>query len=127
VHRACASQLSLLVTVWVVNRTLCCVVLCRAVSCCVVLCRAVQVAFVPDRHPMSPAWVHDFAATDKYAVIIEHPLYMQLGSLLLNTPATHIFSECLCQVAAGRLPLITSSSSPWMACYRFHGSSACFR
>jgi hypothetical protein len=42
---------------------------------------------------MSPAWVHDFAATDKYAVIIEHPLYMQLGSLLLNTPATHIFSK----------------------------------
>ncbi len=52
-----------------------------------------QVAFVRDRHPMSPAWVHDFAATDKYAVIIEHPLYMQLGSLLLDTPATHIFSE----------------------------------
>lgn len=43
---------------------------------------------------MSPAWVHDFAATDKYAVIIEHPLYMNLGSLLLDTPATHIFSEC---------------------------------
>lgn len=56
----------------------------------------VQVAFVADRHPMSPAWVHDFAATDKYAIIIEHPLYMQLGSLLLNTPATHIFSKCRC-------------------------------
>jgi carotenoid cleavage dioxygenase-like enzyme len=42
---------------------------------------------------MSPAWVHDFAATAKYAIIIEHPLYMQLGSLLLNTPATHIFSK----------------------------------
>lgn len=69
-------------------------------SCVCVLCvsgvLSVQVAFVADRHPMSPAWVHDFAATDKYAIIIEHPLYMQLGSLLLNTPATHIFSKCWC-------------------------------
>lgn len=56
-------------------------------------CLCWQVAFVADRRPMSPAWVHDFASTDKYAIIVEHPLYMQLGSLLLNTPATHIFSE----------------------------------
>jgi carotenoid cleavage dioxygenase-like enzyme len=42
---------------------------------------------------MTPAWVHDFAATDEYAVIIEHPLYMSLGSLLVDSPASHIFSE----------------------------------
>lgn len=71
---------------------------------------------------MSPAWVHDFAATDKYAVIIEHPLYMQLGSLLLNTPATHIFSECPVSVrvlrggnAAGLLRRNSSSSLCWSA------------
>lgn len=48
---------------------------------------------MPDRRPLSPAWVHDFASTDKYAVIIEHPLYMNLGSLLVNSPASHIFSK----------------------------------
>jgi carotenoid cleavage dioxygenase-like enzyme len=50
------------------------------------------VAFVPDRKPSSPAWVHDFGATPRHVVIIEHPLYMNLSSLLVNAPATHTFS-----------------------------------
>lgn len=57
--------------------------------------RDFQVAFVPDRRPLSPAWLHDFAATDKYAVIIEHPLYMSLASLLLGTAASHLFMNWL--------------------------------
>jgi carlactone synthase/all-trans-10'-apo-beta-carotenal 13,14-cleaving dioxygenase len=50
-----------------------------------------QLAFVPDRRPLSPAWLHDFAATDKYAVLLEQPLYMSLASLLLGSPASHLF------------------------------------
>lgn len=54
-------------------------------------------AFVPDRRPLSPAWLHDFAATDKYAVILEHPLYMSLASLLLGTAASHLFMNWMPQ------------------------------
>ncbi|KAF6266758.1 carotenoid oxygenase [Scenedesmus sp. NREL 46B-D3] len=50
-----------------------------------------QLAFVPDRRPLSPAWLHDFAATDKYAVLLEQPLYMSLASLLLGSTASHLF------------------------------------
>lgn len=35
-----------------------------------------HVAYIPDRHWLTPSWMHDFAATDKYAVLIEQPLYM---------------------------------------------------
>jgi len=41
-------------------------------------------AFIPDRRKMSPTWVHDFAATDGYAVILEAPIYMNLASLMLG-------------------------------------------
>jgi len=50
-----------------------------------------QVGFVADRRPFSPAWMHDFAATDKYAVLLEQPLYMNLASLTLGTSASHLF------------------------------------
>jgi carlactone synthase/all-trans-10'-apo-beta-carotenal 13,14-cleaving dioxygenase len=56
-----------------------------------------QLAFVPDRRPLSPAWLHDFAATDKYAVLLEQPLYMSLASLLLGSPASHLFMNWLPQ------------------------------
>lgn len=35
-----------------------------------------QVAYIPDRHWLTPSWMHDFACTDKYAVLLEQPLYM---------------------------------------------------
>jgi hypothetical protein len=63
-------------------------------SCCClfpVCSTAAQLAFVPDRHPLSPAWLHDFATTDKYAVLLEQPLYMSLASLLLGSGASHLF------------------------------------
>lgn len=55
-------------------------------------------AFIPDRRPMSPTWVHDFAVAPAlasagdgntatkthYAVIVEPPIYMNLGSLMLG-------------------------------------------
>lgn len=46
-------------------------------------CAALQIAYVPDRHWLTPSWMHDFACTDKYAVLIEQPLYMVRS----NTPA----------------------------------------
>eukprot|EP00775_Hariotina_reticulata_P013764 gene13764-13883_t len=52
-----------------------------------------QVGFVADRRPFSPAWMHDFAATDKYAVLLEQPLYMNLASLTLGTSASHLFMD----------------------------------
>ncbi|WIA29067.1 hypothetical protein OEZ86_011578 [Tetradesmus obliquus] len=55
--------------------------------------RRTQLAFVPDRRPLSPAWLHDFAATEQYAVLLEQPLYMSLASLLLGSPASHLFMD----------------------------------
>jgi carotenoid cleavage dioxygenase-like enzyme len=55
------------------------------------VCTAAQLAFVPDRHPLSPAWLHDFATTEQYAVLLEQPLYMSLASLLLGSAASHLF------------------------------------
>jgi hypothetical protein len=37
---------------------------------------SLQVAYVPDQHWLTPAWMHDFACTDKSAALIEQPLYM---------------------------------------------------
>lgn len=59
--------------------------------------RLCQVGYVADRRPLSPSWLHDFAATDNYAVLLEQPLYMSLASLLLGTPATHLFMNWLPQ------------------------------
>lgn len=39
-------------------------------ACCL------QVAYVSDRHWLTPSWMHNFACTDKYAVLLEQPLYM---------------------------------------------------
>jgi carlactone synthase/all-trans-10'-apo-beta-carotenal 13,14-cleaving dioxygenase len=51
------------------------------------------VAFVADRRPLSPAWLHDFPANDEYAVIVENPLYMSLGSLLFGSPRPYVFMD----------------------------------
>ncbi|KIY98414.1 Carotenoid cleavage dioxygenase 8 [Monoraphidium neglectum] len=52
-----------------------------------------EVAFVADRRPLTPAWLHDFPSTDDYAVIIEHPLYINLGSLLFGNPRPYVFMD----------------------------------
>lgn len=47
------------------------------VSCCAMLRYALrvsshqQIAFIPDRHWLTPAWLHDFACTDKYVCASE--------------------------------------------------------
>lgn len=52
-----------------------------------------ELAFVADRRPLTPAWLHDFPATDQYAVIVEHPLYISLGSLLFGSPRPYVFMD----------------------------------
>ena len=52
-----------------------------------------EIAYVPDANPMAGAWVHDFAVTRNYAVIVEAPLYFNLGSLLLGTSTEHVFMD----------------------------------
>eukprot|EP00877_Chromochloris_zofingiensis_P002846 jgi/Chrzof1/12562/UNPLg00514.t1 len=54
-----------------------------------------EITFVRDRHPLSPAWLHDFAATDKYAILFEHPLYMNLAGLLVGeaSGAEYVFMD----------------------------------
>ena len=52
-----------------------------------------EIAFVPDGNPMAGAWVHDFAVTRNFSVIVEAPLYFNLGSLLLGTSTEHVFMD----------------------------------
>ncbi|MEW5298336.1 MAG: hypothetical protein WDW36_001474 [Sanguina aurantia] len=44
-----------------------------------------QIAFIKDRHPLAPAWVHDMCMTANHLVIVEPPLYFNMPSLLLGT------------------------------------------
>eukprot|EP00878_Enallax_costatus_P013309 GHUV01013914.1.p1 GENE.GHUV01013914.1~~GHUV01013914.1.p1 ORF type:complete len:366 (+),score=113.14 GHUV01013914.1:1044-2141(+) len=92
--------------------------------------KRVEVAFVPDRRPLSPAWLHDFAATDKYAVILEHPLYMSLASLLLGTAASHLFMNWMPQdeVKVRVVALDGSRTVRTFTCptfFYFHVGNAC--
>lgn len=55
-----------------------------------------QVAYIPDRRPSTPSWMHDFAATDNYVALIEPPLYMSLGSMMfgkLSGSVSHLFMD----------------------------------
>lgn len=51
------------------------------------------IATVPHRRPLAPAWVHDFPATQHYAVIPEMPLYFNVGNLLTGAPSDYIFMD----------------------------------
>lgn len=46
-----------------------------------------------DRDPLAPCWVHDWAITQRHLVIVEQPLHINLGSLVLGTPAQHVFMD----------------------------------
>jgi carotenoid cleavage dioxygenase-like enzyme len=48
------------------------------------------VAFIPDTDPTSPSWVHDLAATDNYAVILETPLLFNMPSLIFGGGYGHV-------------------------------------
>ncbi|KAL4859791.1 Carotenoid cleavage dioxygenase 8 B [Chlorella vulgaris] len=51
------------------------------------------IATVPHRRPLAPAWVHDFPATQTYAVVPEMPLYFNVGKLLLGGTSDYIFMD----------------------------------
>eukprot|EP00878_Enallax_costatus_P010147 GHUV01010592.1.p1 GENE.GHUV01010592.1~~GHUV01010592.1.p1 ORF type:complete len:535 (+),score=145.73 GHUV01010592.1:183-1787(+) len=43
-----------------------------------------EIAFVPDRHWLKAAWMHDFVCTDKHVVLLEHPLYFDYIAQMLG-------------------------------------------
>lgn len=50
-----------------------------------------QVAFIKDRHALTPTWIHDFAISGKYIILCETPLYMNMASLMTGSPEPYIF------------------------------------
>jgi carlactone synthase / all-trans-10'-apo-beta-carotenal 13,14-cleaving dioxygenase len=48
---------------------------------------------LPHRHPASPAWIHDFCATDNYVIFAEMPCYFNLVSLMTGAPTPFIFMD----------------------------------
>eukprot|EP00775_Hariotina_reticulata_P005847 gene5847-6088_t len=41
-----------------------------------------KIAYIPDRHPLTPAWMHDLIATERHVLLIEQPLYMNFLCML---------------------------------------------
>jgi len=52
-----------------------------------------EVAFVPHIDGLAPAWIHDFALAANYAVIVESPLYINLGAMMLGKDTEHLFMD----------------------------------
>ncbi|KAG2488934.1 hypothetical protein HYH03_012555 [Edaphochlamys debaryana] len=52
-----------------------------------------QIAFIRDRDPAAPCWIHDMAATDRHLVIVEPPIYINMQSLVVGTPCPHAFMD----------------------------------
>lgn len=51
------------------------------------------IATIPFRRPLAPAWVHDFATTDRYLVVVQCPLYFNLLSILTGQDTEHCFMD----------------------------------
>lgn len=41
-----------------------------------------EIAYIPHRNGSSPGWIHDFALSANYAIVIEPPIYFNLLSIL---------------------------------------------
>ncbi|GFR47610.1 hypothetical protein Agub_g9346 [Astrephomene gubernaculifera] len=52
-----------------------------------------EIAFIRDRDPLSPCWVHDMALSRRHLVIVEPPLFMSLPSLVLGRPRPFVFMD----------------------------------
>ena len=52
-----------------------------------------RIATIKHRHPISPAWIHDFPGSNRFIVIPETPLYFNLGALMLGHSTEHIFLD----------------------------------
>ena len=51
-----------------------------------------EIAFIPDRNPASPAWVHDFAVTENHVVIVETPIFVNIASMTFGIETDYAFS-----------------------------------
>ncbi|KXZ54301.1 hypothetical protein GPECTOR_5g387 [Gonium pectorale] len=69
-----------------------------------------QVAFVRDRDPLAPCWVHDMAATANYLVIVEPPLFMNLGALMTGAQRPFVFMDWKPE-AGSRVHVVSLSGS----------------
>ncbi|MEW5309016.1 MAG: hypothetical protein WDW38_000930 [Sanguina aurantia] len=52
-----------------------------------------EIAFIRDRHPLAPAWVHDMCMTANHLVIVEPPLYFNVPALLLGIEREFVFMD----------------------------------
>ncbi|GLC41991.1 hypothetical protein PLESTB_001056200 [Pleodorina starrii] len=52
-----------------------------------------QIAFVRDRDPLAPCWVHDMAISSHHLVVVEPPLFMSMSSLVLGEPRQYTFMD----------------------------------
>ncbi|GLI62522.1 hypothetical protein VaNZ11_005179 [Volvox africanus] len=52
-----------------------------------------QIAFIRDRNPLAPCWVHDMAITTSHLVVLEQPLFFNMGSLVLGYSRPFAFMD----------------------------------
>lgn len=44
-----------------------------------------ELAYIPHLNGATPAWIHDFAVSENYAVLTECPIYFNLLSIMTGT------------------------------------------
>ncbi|PNW86115.1 hypothetical protein CHLRE_02g073900v5 [Chlamydomonas reinhardtii] len=52
-----------------------------------------QIAFIRDRDPLAPCWVHDMAVTRTHLVVVEAPVFINMQSLVLGEPRPYVFMD----------------------------------
>ena len=52
-----------------------------------------EIASINHFRPLSPAWIHDMPGTKEHVVIVETPLYFNLGSLMSGVDTSHMFLD----------------------------------
>ncbi|EFJ42683.1 hypothetical protein VOLCADRAFT_107173 [Volvox carteri f. nagariensis] len=55
--------------------------------------RRTKIAFIRDRNPWAPCWVHDMAITSSSLVVVETPLFISMASLILGTKRPYAFMD----------------------------------
>ncbi|KAG2425931.1 hypothetical protein HXX76_013305 [Chlamydomonas incerta] len=52
-----------------------------------------QIAFIRDRDPFAPCWVHDMSVTRSHLVVVESPVFINMQSLVLGEPRPYVFMD----------------------------------
>ncbi|EFJ39481.1 hypothetical protein VOLCADRAFT_108622 [Volvox carteri f. nagariensis] len=55
--------------------------------------RRTRIAFIGDRDPVAPCWVHDMAITSSSLVVVEPPLFFNMASLIIGTKRPYAFMD----------------------------------